>query len=82
MPPGRYQIIAGTDADNDLFICDPGEACGAWLTTDRPLVLEPDADLSDIDFPIEYLVSLPSATAEGFRVDLQRQREDEVAKER
>jgi serine protease len=82
VPPGRYQIIAGTDADNDLFICDSGEACGAWLTTDRPLVLEPEADLSDIDFPIEYLVSLPSATAEGLRVDLERQREDAVAKQR
>jgi serine protease len=60
VPPGRYEIVAGSDADNDLFICDPGEACGAWLTIDRPIVLTADSNLQDLDFPIEYLVSIPN----------------------
>jgi serine protease len=55
VPPGDYQIIAGTDADNDLFICDAGEACGAYLTVTQPLdVTVVDADLNGIDFPIGH----------------------------
>ena len=56
---GTYEIIAGTDADNDLVICDPGEACGAWLTVDRPIVFDVQEDRADLDFPIEYQVSIP-----------------------
>jgi serine protease len=29
LPPGRYFVIAGTDLDNDGFVCGPGEVCGA-----------------------------------------------------
>lgn len=67
VPPGRYQVFAGTDLDNDLLICDPGEACGAWLTIDDPLLIDADGDRSDVSFPIEYLIALPgsAATASG-----------------
>ena len=54
-PPGDYQIVAGTDANNDLFICDAGEACGAYLTIPQPSdITVVDADLSAIDFPIGH----------------------------
>ncbi len=59
IPPGQYQIVAGSDADNDLLICDPGEACGAWLTVDQPINIELESDIEDFNFPIEYLVSIP-----------------------
>jgi serine protease len=59
-PVGRYQVAAGTDLDNDLFICDAGEACGAYLTIDQPLLLDIDSDRTDIDIPIEYLVAIPT----------------------
>jgi serine protease len=59
VPPGDYQIIAGTDADNDFIICDPGEACGAYLTLDQPSdIAVVDADSSGIDFPIGHSVSI------------------------
>jgi serine protease len=58
--PGNYEITAGTDADNDKFICDPGEACGSYLTMDQPIVIELTSDLVDVDFPVEYRVNLPS----------------------
>ena len=61
--PGRYEIIAGTDADNDLFICDAGEACGAWLTTDQPIQIEVDSNIKDLNFPVGYLVTLPAANS-------------------
>lgn len=63
LPTGRYLVFAGSDADNDLFICDAGEACGAWLTTDQPAEINLDRDRDNIDFPAEYLISLPDAAA-------------------
>jgi serine protease len=76
VPPGRYEIIAGSDADNDLFICDPGEACGAWLSTDQPIMVELQQDLSELDFPIEYLISIPNGArvSQGENSELARPR--------
>jgi serine protease len=34
VPSGSYYLVAGSDLDNDLFICDPGEACGGYPTTE------------------------------------------------
>ena len=65
VPPGSYEVFAGTDLDNDLLICDPGEACGAYLTIEDPLRLRVDGDLEGIEFPIEYLVALPGTAAAG-----------------
>lgn len=65
---GEYEIVAGSDADNDLLICDAGEACGAWLTTDQPIRIMVEDNISELNFPVEYLVALPSlsqADAEG-----------------
>ena len=72
IPAGEYEIVAGSDADNDLFICDAGEACGAWLTLDQPILIQLETDRDDIDFPVEYLVSLPvlegaAATTSGIQ---------------
>ena len=61
--PGTYELVAGTDADNDFFICDPGEACGAYLTLDQPIQLSVTGNLSNLDFSIGYVVALPSVTA-------------------
>jgi serine protease len=58
--PGNYEITAGTDADNDLIICDSGEACGSYLTIDQPIDFELTSDLVDLDFPVEYRVTIPS----------------------
>lgn len=61
---GSYQIFAGTDLDNDLVICDAGEACGAYLTIDQPLTIEIDRDRDDLNFAIEYLIALPGAASQ------------------
>lgn len=50
VPPGSYRLFAGTDLDNDDFLCDAGEACGAFRTLDSPAVLVLSADRSDLDF--------------------------------
>lgn len=63
---GEYEIVAGSDADNDLLICDAGEACGAWLTTDQPIRIEvTEENLENLDFPIEFLVALSGLSQAG-----------------
>lgn len=60
LPIGRYRVVAGSDADNDLFICDAGEACGAWLTVDQPLDINLESNREDINFPVDYVISIPT----------------------
>jgi serine protease len=53
IPPGTYEIYAGTDSDNDGFICDPGEACGIYrsLSFEAPtLVTVGEQDRTALDF--------------------------------
>ena len=72
---GSYQIIAGSDADNDLIICDPGEACGALLTIDQPVVIEVSGDRKGLGFPIEYQVAIPDiSNATGLDISRVRPR--------
>jgi serine protease len=76
VPAGTYAVYAGTDLDNDLFICDSGEACGAWLTIDQPQLITLNADRDDINFAIEYLVAIPT-TASTDRAQFALQRSPE-----
>ncbi len=34
--PGEYFVFAGSDMDNDNFICDEGESCGAFASLAQP----------------------------------------------
>jgi serine protease len=54
---GSFHLVAGTDMDNDGYICDAGEACGAYptLAEAQPLVLEGGAtDRSGMDFNVGF----------------------------
>jgi serine protease len=50
VPFGEYLIYAGSNFDNDADICDPGEACGAYLSLDQPTMLQIESDKTGIDF--------------------------------
>jgi serine protease len=58
LPPGRYQLIAYTNADNDNRLCDAGEACGSYITADQPIFIELQTDLSGLDFPVSFGAAL------------------------
>ena len=60
VPAGTYRIYAGTDANNDSFIGDPGEAIGAYRTVDQPAPVEIPGTNTELDFGVGYEVSLPS----------------------
>ncbi|RKZ82376.1 MAG: serine protease [Candidatus Parabeggiatoa sp. nov. 1] len=51
---GKYIIVAGSDFNNDGFICDDGEACGAFLTLDRPTSIEVPHNLTEIEFNTSF----------------------------
>ena len=59
---GRYEVWVGSDNDNDLFVCDEGEACGAWRTVDAPALLDVDTNVSDIELSADYLIALPETS--------------------
>ena len=60
VPAGTYRIYAGTDANNDSFIGDPGEAIGAYRTVDQPTPVEIPGTNTELDFGVGYDVALPS----------------------
>jgi serine protease len=59
--PGKYQIIAGTDLDNDGFICDIEDACGFAA---EPVAIRPGQEASAIDFVVSTIAS-PQAAGGG-----------------
>ena len=58
VPAGTYQIFSGSDANNNLLICDAGESCGAYLTLDSPILIDVDRDLSGLEFASGLTVNL------------------------
>lgn len=47
---GNYVILAGSDQDNDLFLCDAGEACGLY-----PFVISPQGvNIPGLNFISRY----------------------------
>jgi serine protease len=53
-----YEVFAGSDSNNNARICDAGESCGAYLTTDEPIKIEVSQDRNDLDFISGYAVNL------------------------
>lgn len=52
IPAGTYYLIAGSDIDNDGYICTLGEACGFYPTISKMGELHLYRDIADIDFNV------------------------------
>jgi serine protease len=63
VPSGTYRVYAGSDPNDDGFICDAGEACGAYATLDQPTALNVTKDLTGIDFGTDFNINLPSSAS-------------------
>lgn len=59
--PGDYYILAGSDHDNNLFICEAGESCGSYPTLGDATVISVDQDFTDLDFDISFDQNLDSS---------------------
>lgn len=60
---GQYRLFAGSDADDDVKLCDAGEACGAYPTLDSPEFIAINGDLTNLDFESGFRVNLVTNNA-------------------
>ena len=51
---GGYYIIAGSDNDNNLLICEPGESCGSYPTLGDAALISVDRNITNLDFDISF----------------------------
>ncbi|UTA48242.1 S8 family serine peptidase [Simiduia sp. 21SJ11W-1] len=65
LAPGDYYLIAGTDSDNDLELCDAGEICGAYPTVGLPTKITVNGDVSQADFSVLMGGALGAAEAQS-----------------
>lgn len=52
LKPGRYIIHAGTDSDSNTIICNEHEACGLYPTISRPVAVELNQNISNLNFSV------------------------------
>lgn len=57
LPAGDYLIGAGSDLNNDGFVCDPGESCGAFPSLDgfAPVTVSAGQTINSVDFVAGYV---------------------------
>ena len=72
---GDYLIAAGTDLDDDGFICDEGEFCGFFPVTNQPTTVQVQSNqiTADVVFTVEKDENQPSQNQglirrEGFKI--------------
>ena len=70
VPTGEYQLFIGSDMDNDGFICDAGEACGAYptlnLTENLPVTADTQVDINVSFDQSRFFNQLGANTFKGF----------------
>src|SRR5688572_22285884 len=79
IPSGEYLVVSGTDLNNDGFICDAAEACGAYPVENAPETIAVDGAVTGIDFLVAYRTGLPTtagskAASKGVRPEQRRRR--------
>lgn len=67
VPIGDYLVAAGSDIDNDGFVCDDGEMCGFFPSASDVETLRVDRDLRDLNFSVGLSAPIgnSSMTAQG-----------------
>jgi serine protease len=68
--PGDYYILAGSDLDNNLLICEAGESCGSYPTLGDAAVITVDTDMTNLDFNISFDQNLDAAQPFGLGVEV------------
>lgn len=63
VPFGEYELFGGSDSDDDNFLCDGGEACGAYGTLDSPDRVSVNGDIGGLDFNTTFRTTLGALAA-------------------
>lgn len=62
--PGAYQILAGTDINQDGQVCDPGELCGLYGSVAQPnVVIIEGADIGALELATTVTLSISAASS-------------------
>ncbi|MFC1524056.1 S8 family serine peptidase [Thermodesulfobacteriota bacterium] len=70
--PGNYYILAGTDSDNDGFLCDDGEACSGYPIVNQLIpVPVSSGDLLGLDFFSGFPTSIQSTDLDSLPIPRQ-----------
>ena len=69
VPGGSYLVVAGTDRDNDDYICDTGEACGIYPLQDSPSEIKVDGDRRGITFLVSVNLLATAASSQSAGLD-------------
>lgn len=51
VPIGDYYIAAGSDINNDTYVCELGESCGFYPSIGEETIVRVDSDKTDLNFP-------------------------------
>jgi len=62
---GQYFLIAGSDSDNDLLVCDAGESCGAYPTLGVSTPVDVNSNVSSLDFITTFGSTLAQSAQSG-----------------
>jgi serine protease len=63
VPAGLYQIVGGSDIDNDGFLCQLAETCGGYPTINALSNIEvSNTDISNLDFVMDILSTFGSSS--------------------
>lgn len=62
VPPGTYELAAGTDMNNDRYICDEGEACTEYPLVGEATPIDASSDRSGLNMLTGFRSS-PAAQA-------------------
>ena len=68
---GQYQLVVGSDANNDGFICDDGEACGQYPVYGEPRTITVTNAVSDLVVTTSYQTEVAPESA-SFDNDAER----------
>jgi serine protease len=62
VPPGDYDLVAGTDLDDSGIVNDDGEAFGAYPVTSDPRIVHVGTSQTDLNFPLRFQFQVQAAS--------------------
>jgi serine protease len=68
VPAGTYFLTAGSDSDNDLLLCELGEACGGYPVLSQLNPITVDDSLSGLDFNTRFSARVPEPSSSALMV--------------
>lgn len=73
VPIGDYYIAAGSDINNDTYVCELGESCGFYPSIGEETIVRVDGDKDDLNFPAGLTPSIGSESTDADRRGFSRE---------